>query len=346
MDNFFTTLEATNGYGSTEDEVGFEARGMDKDKSKDENNVSAPSMEELYARCPQAAVDKCTKPKAVKLAKNAIHSSNNTTHSSYDPDTYCEDMSIDHLWQAFKWICFDREWGQPSLLKDGEQDSNFWIIVKAKADVAIKWSDDWDESPQGADQRTPRKMEMRTTCEGAREPSLLLGAKGYVQPVPQMPANGPGNHVSLETGMPDLQGLGFSGGYGYPGVHSVNIVLLPWGETTALANQPQIAGAQQQLPLSDTTHPGPQHMGMSSGSNSQSHSTSPVSMAPILLIPNWLIHLDQHPERNQDDVVFVSFESTFKEKEFLGVTTGTAVSIKDYANEDLKAVRAGKLVIA
>ncbi|KAI9457280.1 hypothetical protein HD554DRAFT_2042387 [Boletus coccyginus] len=137
-------LRATNGYGSektknfnmnvsgTEDEVGFEARGMDKDESEDENNT---------------AIDKCTKPKVVKPAKNAIHPSNNMTHPSYDPNTCCENVFVDHLWQAFKWTCFNQEWGQPSLLKDGEQDSNFWIILKAKANVAIKWSDDWDESP-------------------------------------------------------------------------------------------------------------------------------------------------------------------------------------------------------
>ena len=180
-----------------------------------------------------------------------------------------------------------------------------------------------------------------------------------IQPIPQVP--GPRNPAGLGSGIPGLQGLGFSGGYGYPGAPSVNIVLPPWGETTALANRPQVTGAQQQSLLSDTAHP---RAGMSSGSNSQSRSTSPVAMAPILLISNWLVHLDQHPKRNQDGVVFAPFGSILKEKGFvcssqlaskhvsisdlevwLGVATGTAVSIKDYADEDLEAVRAGKLVI-
>ena len=168
--------------------------------------------------------------------------------------------------------------------------------------------------------------------------------------------------MGLGSGIPGLQGLRFSGGYEYPGAPSVNIVLLPWGETTALANQPQVTGAQQQSLLSDTAH---SRAGMSSGSNSQLRSTSPVAMAPIPLISNWLVHLDQHPERNQDGVVFVPFGSILKEKGFvrlsqlasknvsisdlevwLGVATGTTVSIKDYADEDLEVVRAGKLVIA
>ena len=181
-----------------------------------------------------------------------------------------------------------------------------------------------------------------------------------VQPIPQVP--GPRNPAGLGSGIPGLQGLRFSGGYGYPSAPSINIVLPLWGETTALANRPQVTGAQQQSLLSDTAHP---RAGMSSGSNFQSRSTSPVAMAPILLISNWLVHLDQHPERNQDGVVFAPFGSILKEKGFvrlsqlackhisisdlevwLGVATGTAVSIKDYADEDLKAVRAGKLVIA
>jgi hypothetical protein len=73
-DNFFMTLAATDRYGSeetenfnmnvsgTEEEDGFEARGRNKDGSEDENSVLALSMEELYVRRPQAAINKCTKP--------------------------------------------------------------------------------------------------------------------------------------------------------------------------------------------------------------------------------------------------------------------------------------------
>ena len=101
-DNFFTTLAATGRYGSeetenfnmnvsgTKEEDGFEAGGRNEDGSEDENSVSAPSMEELYARRPQAAVNKRTKPKAVKLAKDANYPSSNAAHTSYDPDTCCK----------------------------------------------------------------------------------------------------------------------------------------------------------------------------------------------------------------------------------------------------------------
>jgi hypothetical protein len=183
-----------------------------------------------------------------------------------------------------------------------------------------------------------------------------------VQPIPQMP--GPGNHMGPLAG-PNMPGSqGFPGGYGYP-APAVNIVLPPWGEITAPANRPQVAGAQQQLSSSNTASPANLHVGTSSSSNSQSHSTSPVPVASIPLISNWLTHLDQHTERNQDGIVFAPFGPIFKERGFvrlsqlaskhvsvsdlqalLGVTTGTAVSIKDYADEDLEAVRAGKLVIA
>jgi hypothetical protein len=100
-DNFFMTLAAADRYGSeetenfdmnvsgTEEEDGFEARGRNKDRSEDENSVLALSMEELYVRRPQAAVNKRTKPKAVKQAKDANHPSNSAAHASYDPDTCC-----------------------------------------------------------------------------------------------------------------------------------------------------------------------------------------------------------------------------------------------------------------
>ncbi|KAI9570930.1 hypothetical protein HD554DRAFT_2169711 [Boletus coccyginus] len=493
-DNFFTTLGATDEYGSeetenfdmnvsgTEDEVGFEARGMDEDESEDENNVSAPSMEELYAQRPRATVDKRTKPKAVKPAKNAIHPSNNVTRPSYDPDTclftiqcithrpdssnvpfeikstislaelrhtIAEKMERfpSHVRLQYRLPDVDKaKEGFTSIQTEMElvlfKARMHLLIVRGKlsngrmsnctpknptvvfADASIENGDNPACSKMGSKAQTSgssskqrptspssgqmtgtshheeliKELQERWKCElhakGPESPVYCWVPKdsdycyplsstnltfwaiqimdghvtidekpvnlptqtarqctrgSSVQPVPQIPANGPGNHVSLGSGMPGLQGLGFSGGYGYPGAHSVNI----------------IAGAQQQLPSSDTSHPGPQHMGISSGSNSQSCSTSPVSMALIPLIPNWLIHLDQHPERNQDGVVFAPFRSTFKEKGFvrlsqlaskhvsvsdlqswLGVTTGTAVSIKDYADEDLKVVRAGKLVIA
>ena len=171
------------------------------------------------------------------------------------------------------------------------------------------------------------------------------------EPIPQMPR--PGNLAG--PSMPGFQG--FPGGYGYP-APSFNIVLPPWGEITTPTNQPQVAGTQQHTIPPNTVLP-------AHSSSSQSRLTSPVLMASVPLISNWLTHLDQHPERNQDGVVFVPFGPIFKEKGFvrlsqlaskhvsisnlqawLGVTTGIAVSIKDYADEDLEAVRAGKLVIA
>ena len=144
---------------------------------------------------------------------------------------------------------------------------------------------------------------------------------------------------------------------------SFNIVLLPWREVMAPANHPQVAGAQQHIPSSNTVPPA--HLHATSSSNSQSHSTSPIpTMALVPLISNWLTHLDQHPEQSQDGVVFAPFGPILKVKGFvrlsqlaskhvsvsdlqawLGVTAGIAVSIKDYANEDLEAVRVGKLVI-
>ncbi|KAI9568405.1 hypothetical protein HD554DRAFT_2038951 [Boletus coccyginus] len=446
----------------------------------------------------EAAVDKHTKPKAVKPAKNAIHPSNNVTHPSYDPDTCLFTIQCITRWPDSSNAPFEikstislaelrhtiaekmeqfpshvrLQYHLPDVDKAKEgftsiQTEMELVLFKARmcplivhgklsngrmsnctpknptvvfTDASIENGDNPAHSKMGSKAQTSgssskqrptspssgqmtgtsrreeliKELQERWKCElhakGPESPVYCWVPKdsdycyplsstnltfwaiqimdghatinekpvnlptqtarqrtrgSSVQPVSQIPANGPGNHVGLGSGMPGLQGLRFSGGYGYPGVHSVNIVLPPWGETTTLANQPQIAGAQQQLPSSDTSHPGPQHMGMSSGSNSQSRSTSPVSMAPIPLIPNWLIHLDQHPERNQDGVVFAPFGSTFKEKGFvrlsqlaskhvsvsdlqswLGVTTGTAVSIKDYADEDLEAVRAGKLVIA
>jgi hypothetical protein len=106
-DTFFMTLGATDGYSSDDtenfdmnvsgtdreddDEDGFEARGKgeDEDEDEDKNNVSAPSIEALYARLPRAAIGKYTKPKAVKQSKNASRPSNNNidkTHTEYDPD--------------------------------------------------------------------------------------------------------------------------------------------------------------------------------------------------------------------------------------------------------------------
>ncbi|KIJ19499.1 hypothetical protein PAXINDRAFT_153417 [Paxillus involutus ATCC 200175] len=72
----------------------------------------------------------------------------------------------------------------------------------------------------------------------------------------------------------------------------------------------------------------------------------------------------QHTERSQDGVNYSQFEGILQEKGFtclsqlaskhvtasdpqqwLGVTVGTAVNMKDYADDDLEAVKAGNLVI-
>ena len=270
----------------TKEEDGFEAGGRNEDGSEDENSVSAPSMEELYARCPQAAINKRTKPKAVKLAKDANYPSNNAAHISYDPDTCCKyflyfmfvqsyglpyivftiqcitcrpdssnapfeiqstislaelrhivaekmgrfpshvrlqyrlpdvdkakegftsiqtemelvlfkarmrplivrgklsngrmsnrapknpmvvfaDASIEnpgdnsaHSKTVVIFTCCQAVMSWPNIIISGKQGSSFWIVIKAKADITIRWSDDWDKSARGADQRTPGKMEM------------------------------------------------------------------------------------------------------------------------------------------------------------------------------------------
>ncbi|KAF8835703.1 hypothetical protein BDN67DRAFT_1015315 [Paxillus ammoniavirescens] len=243
----------------------------------------------------------------------------------------CELHEKGPLSPAYCWVPKDSEYCYPL----SASNLTFWVIQIMDGHATI------DEKPINLPTQTARRHTKGSSAE----------------PIPQMPR--PGNLAG--PSMPGFQG--FPGGYGYP-APSFNMVLLPWGEVTAPANQPQVAGTQQHMPLSNTILPAHLHAGTSSGSNSQSCSTSPIPMASIPLISDWLTYLDQHPERNQDGVVFALFGPIFKEKGFvclsqlaskhvsisdlqawLGVTMGTAISIKDYADEDLEAVRAGKLVI-
>lgn len=90
----------------------------------------------------------------------------------------------------------------------------------------------------------------------------------------------------------------------------------------------------------------------------------PATATPTPNIVQWFIYLDMHPQRNQDNVVFKPFGPILREKgyyclhhlnpkyikqsdlqQWLGIEDGTAIDIFEYAEEDLRAVKSGMLVL-
>ncbi|KIK74956.1 hypothetical protein PAXRUDRAFT_788134, partial [Paxillus rubicundulus Ve08.2h10] len=156
-----------------------------------------------------------------------------------------------------------------------------------------------------------------------------------VQPSSQMigmPTQGPG--------MPGPQAPGYPNGYGYgPGYGPPPF--FPWGGMVS-------SGTQQPSRL-----PSPTPSNMSSATHLHG-------------VIQYIItsYLNQHTEQSQDGVNYSQFEGILQEKGFtrlsqltskhvttsdlqqwLGVIVGTAINMKDYADDDLKAVKAGNLVI-
>jgi hypothetical protein len=89
-----------------------------------------------------------------------------------------------------------------------------------------------------------------------------------------------------------------------------------------------------------------------------------TSNAALIVIPDvvaWFSYLDQHEERNKDDIIFAPYGVTLKSKgplrisqltseyiqlkdfqEWLGIEIGTAILIMQYAKEDLEALKSRK----
>lgn len=92
-------------------------------------------------------------------------------------------------------------------------------------------------------------------------------------------------------------------------------------------------------------------------------SGSRIPLASIPQISKWLAYLDQDEERSSDGIVFTPFGDILKARgivrlsqlsdryiklsdleQWLGIDTGTAITIFQYANEDLEAIKSGEWV--
>ena len=83
-------------------------------------------------------------------------------------------------------------------------------------------------------------------------------------------------------------------------------------------------------------------------------------------ISHWLAYLDAHPQRRREDLSFVSFTDKFKDGGWdrldqlvldpiimpvpvfrveVGMSLGVATSVLAYAQEDIEAIRTGKLQV-
>ncbi|KIK13386.1 hypothetical protein PISMIDRAFT_118975, partial [Pisolithus microcarpus 441] len=120
-------------------------------------------------------------------------------------------------------------------------------------------------------------------------------------------------------------------------------------------------GASVCYPLTHTLPPPHTRTATTSLSPSPSNPTPPpVSVNDIPRIIDWFAYLDQHPQRNQDGVAYAPFGEVMRRNGFvrlsqltdeyvklsylqdlLGIEFGTAISIMQYAKQDLAAVESG-----
>jgi hypothetical protein len=144
------------------------------------------------------------------------------------------------------------------------------------------------------------------------------------------------------------------GMYGYP---QGPVAMPMWGYPGGMPPPNQYFGSQ----------PPPMMNAMQTMSTTGSTwATTPKSDTTPVTIPDvvaWFAYLDQHEERNKDDIVFAPFGVRLKAKGFLrisqltldfiqlkdlqdwlGIEVGTAILIMQYAKEDVEALKSRKWV--
>ena len=157
---------------------------------------------------------------------------------------------------------------------------------------------------------------------------------------------------------------GFSGGYGYPPPYPppLVIVLPPCGATVQIYyggnGMPHYPHSQP-----SASQPYAQPL-LSHGAASPAHLAATSHNVPLPIpteIESWFSYLDRHEQRNKDGIVYSPFGPILKAEGFhcmsqltrknvqfpdletwLGIKPGTAVSILQYAAQDLNAVMSGK----
>ena len=135
------------------------------------------------------------------------------------------------------------------------------------------------------------------------------------------------------------------------------------------SDQPNSGAGQSRSPLPHNEAPQPaqtQHLRVTSSSGSRNHAGSGSQRIPLASIPQiskWFAYLDQDEERSGDGIVFTPFGDILKARgivrlsqlsdryiklsdleQWLGIDTGTAITIFQYANEDLEAIKSGEWV--
>ena len=115
--------------------------------------------------------------------------------------------------------------------------------------------------------------------------------------------------------------------------------------------------------LVDLRQPAPSPVTLVPSAGPSSSSVSSLKPSEIPEVIAWFEYLDKHEDRNGDDVRFAPFGPILHElgfrrisqltdrdfldrsdlEHFLNIKTGTAVSILQYAKQDLEGIRSGKL---
>lgn len=192
-----------------------------------------------------------------------------------------------------------------------------------------------DEKPDTVNFQTarPRSRSMLAAPSPAMASTgPVPGTYGYPPPVIVMPPSwGPPSYPSQGTNTGSLHG-------GHNPVPTLSPLLLP----SALP-PPHTRTATTSLSPSPSNPTPP-----------------PVSVNDIPRIIDWFAYLDQHPQRNQDGVAYAPFGEVMRRNGFvrlsqltdeyvklsylqdlLGIEFGTAISIMQYAKQDLAAVESG-----